>query len=175
MIVVTFNFRQVVMPTFHVYMIAVHIHEHRTLFGVLEWFCCTMVHMDMDRFIRVCAYLQFVNLCSRYGQHMLHVIYSDTPFDVVFLEFWASGKSQTGIYIASLYYLWVVWQYLGYQNPVNWRKSHHNRSHNGSSETFCSIWDSQNDVCGCRCNFCSDLQEKFPGHRTHTSTCICRG
>ena len=61
LVVVPFKFRQVVMSAFHIYMIVGHIHEKRTLFRIIEWFLWKMVNMDLERFIRACAYLQSVN------------------------------------------------------------------------------------------------------------------
>ena len=50
-----------------------------------------MVNKEVAQFIRACANFQLVNSCSHEAQQLLLQIESDTPFYVVFLEFWEPG------------------------------------------------------------------------------------
>ena len=50
-----------------------------------------MVNKDVSQFIKSCAHYQFVSLCTREAQQMIHTIDSDTPFGLLFLDFWESG------------------------------------------------------------------------------------
>ena len=50
-----------------------------------------MVNKEVAQFIRACAYFQLVNLFSHEAQQSLQTIDSDTPFYVVFLDFWEPG------------------------------------------------------------------------------------
>ena len=50
-----------------------------------------MVNKEVDQFIRACAHCQLVNLCSHEAQQLLQTIEPDTPFDVVFIDFWEPG------------------------------------------------------------------------------------
>ena len=47
-----------------------------------------MVDKEVDQFIRACAHFQLVSSCSREAQKMLNAIDIETPFDVLFIEFW---------------------------------------------------------------------------------------
>ena len=42
----------------------------------------------MDQLIIACANCQLVNSYSYEAHHIIYTIDSDTPFDVVFIEFW---------------------------------------------------------------------------------------
>ena len=42
-------------------------------------------------FIKACVFFQLINSCSLETKHMIHIIDSDTLFDVVFLDFWEPG------------------------------------------------------------------------------------
>ena len=85
------KFTQVVISAFHISPIEGHIHEKITLFKILTRFWCPMVNKEVDQFIRAYAYCQLVNSCSYEAHQMLHMIDSDTPFEVVFLDFWEPG------------------------------------------------------------------------------------
>ena len=61
---------------------------------MLAWFWWPMVNKEVDQFIRACKHLQLLNSYSREAQNFLHTIESDTPFDVVFLDFWETGYIQ---------------------------------------------------------------------------------
>ena len=50
-----------------------------------------MVNKEVVQFIISCAHCQLVNSLSREAQQLLHTIESDTPFDVVFLDFLEPG------------------------------------------------------------------------------------
>ena len=92
MIVFRFKFRQVVMPECQVSTLSGHRHEHRTFSRILDQFLCPMVNKKVDHFIRACAYCQLVICCSREAQQLLQTIELDTPFDVVFMDFWKPGN-----------------------------------------------------------------------------------
>ena len=47
--------------------------------------------MEVTQFIISCAHSQLLSSLSRESQKMLHRIDSDTPFYVVFLDFWEPG------------------------------------------------------------------------------------
>ena len=89
--VVPDNFRKIVMSACHVSPFALHIHEERTLFGILARFCWSMVNKQVSQLIRTCAHRQQVNSRSHETQQLLQTIESDTLFDVVFLDFWEPG------------------------------------------------------------------------------------
>ena len=50
-----------------------------------------MTNKEVDQLIRACGNCQLVNSLSREVQQILHIIYSDAPFDFVFLDFWEPG------------------------------------------------------------------------------------
>ena len=50
-----------------------------------------MSNKEVAHFIRAYAHFQLVNSCSNEEQQLLQTIYSDTTFDVVFIEFWGPG------------------------------------------------------------------------------------
>ena len=50
-----------------------------------------MVNKKVDHFIRACAHCKLVNPCSHKAQHLLQNIDPDTPFDVIFIDFWEPG------------------------------------------------------------------------------------
>ena len=50
-----------------------------------------MVNKEVAQFIRYFAYLQLVNSVSHEAHYILHKIELDTPFEVVFLDFWYIG------------------------------------------------------------------------------------
>ena len=50
-----------------------------------------MVNKDVTKFIIACAHCKFVNSCSHEEQYLLQTIESNTPFYVVFLDFWEPG------------------------------------------------------------------------------------
>ena len=47
-----------------------------------------MFNKEVYQYIRACTHLQLVNSCYHEAHEMLHTIYPDTPFYVVFLDFW---------------------------------------------------------------------------------------
>ena len=59
--VVPVKFRRVVMSACHIYPLAGHSHEQRTLFRILERFWWPMVNKEVGKFIRECANFQLVN------------------------------------------------------------------------------------------------------------------
>ena len=61
------KFRLVVMSSCHIYPLAGHSHEHRTLFRILERFWWTILNKDVDHFIRACAYFQLVKFMLSRG------------------------------------------------------------------------------------------------------------
>ena len=79
------------MSACHVSPLAGHSHGQRTLFRILARFWWPMVNKELAQFIRACVHCQLVNSCSHKSQKMLRTIESDTPFDVVFLNFWEIG------------------------------------------------------------------------------------
>ena len=79
------------MSACHVSLLAGHSHDQRTLFRVLAQFWWPMVNNEVSKFIRACAHFQLVNACSHEAQQLLQMIDSDTPFDVVFIDFWKPG------------------------------------------------------------------------------------
>ena len=50
-----------------------------------------MVNKEVYHCIRACTHCQFVNSCSREAHHLLHTFESDTPFGILFLDFWEPG------------------------------------------------------------------------------------
>ena len=50
-----------------------------------------MFNKEVAQFIRSCAHCQLVNACSHKAQQLLQTIKLDTPFDVVFIDFWEPG------------------------------------------------------------------------------------
>ena len=50
-----------------------------------------MLNTEVEHFIRACEHYQLVNLCSHEEQQLLQTIDSDTPFDVVFIDFCEPG------------------------------------------------------------------------------------
>ena len=50
-----------------------------------------MVNTEVGQFIRACSHCQLVNSFSHEAKQFLQTIDSDTPFDVVFLDFWKPG------------------------------------------------------------------------------------
>ena len=76
----------------HIYPLAGHIHDQRTLFRVLAQFWWPMINKEVVQFIRAFAHCQLVNSFSHEAQQLLQTIDSDTPFDVVFLYFWEPGE-----------------------------------------------------------------------------------
>ena len=89
--IVHVELRRVVMSACHISPLAGHIHDQRKLFRILARFWWPMVNTEVAQFIRACAYFQFVNSCYHKAHQLLQTIESDTPFDVVFLEFWEPG------------------------------------------------------------------------------------
>ena len=75
----------------HVYPLTGHSHEQITLLRILAWFWWPMVNMEVAQFIRSCSHSQLVNSFSHEAQHFLQTIESDTPVDVVFLDFCETG------------------------------------------------------------------------------------
>ena len=53
-----------------------------------------MVNKEMAQFIRAYANCQLVNSCSNEAQQLLQILYLNTPFDLVFLDFWEPGDIQ---------------------------------------------------------------------------------
>ena len=51
-----------------------------------------MVNKEVAQFIKSCAHSQLVNSFSHKAQTLLQTIESDTPFDVLFLDFWEPGE-----------------------------------------------------------------------------------
>ena len=91
LILVPVRFRQVVISSCHVSTLSGHIHKQITLFMILERFWWTMVNKEVDNFITSCTRCQLVNSCSNEAHKILHTIESDTPYGVVFLDFWEPG------------------------------------------------------------------------------------
>ena len=58
---------------------------------IMAWFWWPMVNKDLDQFIRACSHFQLVHLFSHKVKQLLQTIGSDTPFGVVFLDFWGPG------------------------------------------------------------------------------------
>ena len=75
------------MSACHVSTLVGKSHEKRNLFRILEQFWWTMVNKEVVQFIRAGEYFQLVNSCSNEAQQFLQKIDSDTPFDMVFLDF----------------------------------------------------------------------------------------
>ena len=89
--VVPVNFILVMMLACHASPLAGHSHEQRTLCRILSRFLGPMVNKEVVQFIRAYTHCQFVNSCSHEAHQLLRNIESDTPFDVVFLDFWEPG------------------------------------------------------------------------------------
>ena len=76
------------MSACHVSPLAGHIHDQRTLFRILAPFWWPVVNKEVAQFIISYAHCHLVNSCTHEAQQFLQTIESDTPQDVVFLEFW---------------------------------------------------------------------------------------
>ena len=86
------KFSQVVMSACHISPLSGNSHEHRTLLRILAHFWGAIVNKEVAQFIRACKHCELVNSCSYDAQQLLHTIESNTPFDVVFLDFWEPGS-----------------------------------------------------------------------------------
>ena len=58
---------------------------------ILTWFWWKIVNNEVAQFITACTHFQLVKSCSHEAHHLIHIIESDTLFDVVFLDFLETG------------------------------------------------------------------------------------
>ena len=92
MILVPIKLILVVMSACHVYPLVRNIHEHKTVFEILEWFCSPVVNKEVDNFIILCAHYQSINSYPREVHKPIHTIDSGAPFDMILLDFWKPGN-----------------------------------------------------------------------------------
>ena len=85
------KFILVVMSACNVSPLVEHRYGQRTLFRIPAQFWWPMVHKELAQFIKTCAHCQLVKSCSYESQQIICTIESDTPFDVIFLDFWVTG------------------------------------------------------------------------------------
>ena len=86
--VVPIKFRRVVMSEYHVPPLEGQIHDQINLFSILARFWWPMVNKEAALFMRAFENCQLVNSCSHKAHQLIQTIESDTPFDVVFIDFW---------------------------------------------------------------------------------------
>ena len=82
------KFILLVMSGCHVSPLTGHSHGQIILFRILARFWWPIINKEVARFIRACAHCQLVNLFSREAQQLLQTVELDTPFEVVFIDFW---------------------------------------------------------------------------------------
>ena len=122
------------MSAFHVYKLAVHRHEHRTLFRILARFLWPMVNKEVSQFIRACVYWQLVNSCSHEAQQLLQTIESDTPFDVVFLDSGEPGDIPNQYVPRKILTFLDCMTGFGIVEDTGMKKLHQTRPHDGLLE-----------------------------------------
>jgi len=84
--------RRVVVVACHSSPLAGHSGIKRTLFRAQARFWWPGMTRDITQGVRSCAHCNLANAASHEAQMQLQTLSCDTPFDVVFLDFWSPGE-----------------------------------------------------------------------------------
>ena len=89
--VVPISLRRVVIVACHSSPFAGHSGINRTLYRVQTRYWWPGVVRDVTEGVRGCGHCNLANAASHESQLLLHTLSCDTPFDVIFLDFWSPG------------------------------------------------------------------------------------
>ena len=174
LIVLPFKFWQVVMYTYHISLLAGHSHEQITISRILARFWLSMVNTEVAQFIRAYTHCQLVNSFSNEAQQLLQIIDLDTPFDVVFLEFWEPGDIWDQDGTRKILTCLDCMTGFGLAEATGMKEITSTRLHDGILETSVFHLGSPKWLWWMQLDFFWNIQEEFPRDLSNHNTCSCK-